>query len=134
MRVLKVDGEPTRFFVESASLQCVRPECNKLFSKFKRPELHVGFKCPACGLGTLDLRFHTVDIADNEGNGCCSCEYFQFTMGPRLSGMLPNERREGKCRCSHIQAARNFALDLALYVHDIEQHKDARGQREENQP
>lgn len=132
MRVLKIESEPTRFFVESNSLQCVG--CGKLFSKLKRPELHVSFKCPACGRGILDLRFHTVDIADNEGNGQCSCEFFEFTMRPKLAGMLPNERREGKCRCSHIAAARNFALDVALFAHDQEQHKNAKGQREENQP
>lgn len=134
MRVLKVEGEATRFHCESNSVQCVNPQCNKLFSKLSRAELHAGHKCPHCGIGTLDLRFHLVDIVEHEGNGSCSCEYFQFAMRPKLSGMLPAERAMGKCRCTHIKAVRDFALDLAIKLHDIEQHKDARGQREENQP
>lgn len=85
-------------------------------------------------VGTLDVRFHVCDIAAFTNNGQCGCEFFSFVHAPALSRMLPSEQGEGRCRCSHIDAARGFALDVALKAHEHVRYKDARGQREEAQP
>ena len=123
MRVIN-KGEPTVYFVESNSLECLdqarrvsmgAERYPHLFSRLKHPALRVGGPCPRCQ-GQLDVRFHTVDIGAYSGNGCCSCEFFQMSpeMQARVSRMSPAEQAMGRCRCSHIKAARDFALDVAL--------------------
>lgn len=139
LRVQAIPGEPTRFRVESNSLECLR--CHKLFSR-QRGNYHVGQQCPHCkasltndvvfnriltseaqvelAKAELDVRFHTVDISTYNRNGWCSCEYFEFSLATKLRGILPNQQAEGRYRCSHIDAARDFALDVALVVHKQE--------------
>ena len=185
LRVKAVDGEPTRFWVESNTLQCVNPQCAKQYSRLTRHQLiqgqkeptdklHIGDLCPACvrrhedwaescrivvhsdsytlapqekkdevalllkgrepKISTLDVRFHTVDIAAFHGNGQCGCEWFTMHHIPELNKLLPSEQAFGKHRCHHIRAAREFALDVALKVHEHERYANAGKQREEDQP
>jgi hypothetical protein len=146
-------------WVESNTLQCVVPECAKMYQRHRRPGLAIGGPCPACErrlrdgirsldpvivesflngtetadefvqrrpnlrmrqVGTLDVRFHVVDLAMFAPVGQCSCEHFQFSLQPRLVRMSPEERTAvaEAHRCSHIKAARDFALDLVVYHHE----------------
>jgi hypothetical protein len=120
LRVKPVPGEATRFWVESNTLQCVVPECAKQFNRKLRSDLGIGSLCPSCKAGKLDVRFHTVDLANYEPVGECSCEHFQFRLGPELSKMPPEQRAEKAAlmRCSHIREARDFAIDLTLKAHE----------------
>ena len=145
LRVMAIVGESTRFHVESNTLQCTDPQCGKMYNRRTRHRLvpgqahptdylHIGDPCPACGTGTLDVRFHVCDLESYNCNGGCSCEFFSFVHAPALSRMLPSEQGAGRCRCSHLEAARSFALDVALKAHEHDRYRDARGQREEAQP
>lgn len=127
MRVIPVPGEPTRYRVESNSLECTKRECGKLYTRRNRhllapgdrstsAYLFVGDPCPKCG-SRLDLRFHLVDIASFNRNGQCDCEYFSCGLGPKVAALLPEHQAEGRHRCAHIAAARDFALDLSLTAH-----------------
>ena len=115
LRVVPVAGEPTRFHVESVSLAC--SECNRLFSRLKCPGMADGDACPKCDNGVLRERWHMVDIAMNNCSGECSCEYFSFTLGPKVRALPADQQRLGRNRCSHIEAARNAALDITLRAH-----------------
>lgn len=144
LRVKAIESEPTRFHVESGTLTCVNPQCGATYNRRTRHRLvadqrqptdylHIGDKCPKCS-GYLDVRFMLVDIAANNLNGGCSCEFFSFVQGPALAKLLPSERAMGKCRCSHIEAARQFALDVALHANEHDRYAKAGRQREEDQP
>lgn len=124
LRVIKEDGSPTRFFVESNCLQCGNHQCVKLFNKYLKQGLHSGMKCPKCG-GMLDHRWHLVDIAEFNGNGFCGCEFFAFRQQPLLTRATPAEQGMGKWRCKHIVAARDFALDVALRAHRYDNKRKA---------
>ena len=130
VRVISVTGEPTVLHVESEHLQCVDPECSRLYPR-KNTALHVGSCCPKCG-ATLDVRFHRVDVENYNLNGECSCEWFGVEFRPKLRGMNPDEQAAGRCRCTHIIFARAFLLDMSLTSHKQKRYADARGQREEN--
>lgn len=126
MRVIPVSGEPTRFRCESASLECCA--CAATFSRLeaKHAALAVGSKCPkGCG-GTLDVRFHMVDVAWFHPVGRCSCEHWNFRLGPQV-GRMTRAQLEGltqqqarNLRCSHIEAARTAAIDIAIHSHERE--------------
>ncbi len=118
LRVIKIEGEATRFYVESQTLQCVNAQCSKLFNRRRRPDLWIGQACPKCDVGTLDVRFHVVDLSCFNLNGECSCEYFAFSLGPKVSRLQPVDQGAGAHRCSHIEAARGFALDVSLRAHE----------------
>lgn len=127
--VKAIPGEPTGFWVESNSLQCIK--CSRLYNKLQR-KLHVGGPCPHEGCdGTLDLRFHKVDIANWNQNGECSCEYFQIKLAPVLSRLPLPDQGAGLHRCHHIRAAREFALDVSLRAHERDRYAHAGRQREE---
>lgn len=143
LRVKAIPGEPTRFWVESWTLEC--PQCSAKFNRRTRHRLlaryedvphsgylYIGDPCPKCG-GELDCRFHVVDIANYNGVGECGCEYHQMKLGPELRKLSLAQRGGSgdKYRCSHVKAARDFALDVALAAHDFERHRRADGQREE---
>jgi hypothetical protein len=139
LRVKAIPGERTRFWVESGTLICV--QCSKTFNRRTRHRLmeggsetvylHIGDPCPKCN-GTLDVRFHVVDISEWNGNGSCGCEYFQISLAPKLSRMPLPEQGGGTMRCAHIRAARDFALDVAIKAHEFDRYRRAKGQREEN--
>lgn len=96
---------------------------------FRQP----GEQCPKCG-AALDNRWHKVDIARNDLNGECGCEHFQFTLRKELRKVSKEDRAMGLCRCAHIEAARDFAIDVAVATH--EQYRLAvngkKGQKEEH--
>lgn len=89
-------------------------------------------------IGTLDVRFHLCDIAANHGVGRCSCEYWEFGLAREVERMLPSELAvalaTGRKRCSHIEAARQFALDLSIQAHERDRYRLAGRQLEETQP
>ena len=87
-----------------------------------------------CVVGTLDVRFHSCDLSLYHGSGRCSCEYFEFALEPQVSRLPPDQQAEGKYRCQHLRAARDFCLDLSLKAHAMDRLKGARGQREDQQP
>lgn len=132
MRVYQVQGEPTRFHVESTSLEC--PGCKKLFPRtdLKNRSLRVGGQCPACGTGTLDIRFHLVDLACWRPVGQCSCEHFQFRLKQKVELVSPatlkamSHNEAEALRCSHIRAARDYALDLTVDQHERERNPSGR--------
>lgn len=123
LRVKPVPGEATRFWVEGNTIQCVVPECAAQFSRKRRSDLGIGSKCPKCGGGKLDVRFHTVDLSGFAPAGHCSCEHFEFNLQPKLCRMSPQERTQhaASLRCSHIGAARDFAMDLVVAAHEANQ-------------
>lgn len=53
---------------------------------------------------------HLVDIEENDFHGQCSCESFAFRMQP----LLDRGERGDHLRCSHLNAARMFLLDVLL--------------------
>lgn len=143
-------GEPTVFCVESNSLECINPECRApngerryltrrdnhwiyRKGKFILDKPRVGDGCPKCK-APLDLFFYSVDIAAFNCNGSCNCMYFTCDLGPKVSRASLEEQGAGKYRCSHIEAARDFALDVSLHSHERTRYAGARGQREERQP
>ncbi len=138
LRVLQVRGEPTRYYVESNSLVC-KKDGKHLFDTRKFQLLAVGGVCPKCATngekepGILAIRWHLVDLSPWQRNGECSCEWFDYSLRKRLRAMPEAEQAMGKARCSHIDAAREFALDLSLMRHDRERNAHT-NQREENQP
>jgi len=147
LTVKPVPGEPTCFMVESYTLQCqncnrlVRrfpvnmvwfSEKQKMLLKFvgvwikieavleklKQNRANVsGDQCPKCG-GVLEMRLHKVDIARFNCNGECGCEYFTTTLQKELRKLKPAEQALGLHRCSHIEAARDFAIDVAIAGHE----------------
>lgn len=153
MRVLPVKGEPTRYWVESNSLQC--SSCDTLFSRLepRHKSLSEGSPCPRClnpgprppsegprEPGQLRTRYHLVDIACYWPVGECSCEHFQYRLKAELAKMSPAElrtasqRRAAALRCSHIEAARNAALDVTVHAHERERLAAGRGRTEEDSP
>lgn len=133
LRVLPVHGEPTRYHVESRSLQCTKQPAKHVFKRQKRPELRIGSPCPKCG-APLDTHFYLVDLAGFNFNGQCGCPWFEHRLAVELATIPPAERGAGPKRCSHIEAARNFALDLTLKQHEKKRLEFASGQSEERQP
>lgn len=161
LRVWPVPNEPTRFRVESHALQCTT--CGKLYDRVQSEcmeftgrqrqllrkvgvwdKVHkyiesyggrykVGDLCPKCE-GTLDIYTWLVDIASYNLNGECDCHHFRCALEPTLRNQIGSEQGMGKFRCSHIDAARDFALDLSLKLHEHNRLKQADGRTEEDQP
>jgi len=140
MRVIQVQGEPTRYHVESTSLEC--PKCGKLFPRLSNPHnalLRVGDQCPKCAGGKLDVRFHLVDVAVFHPVGQCSCEHWSFSLGKKVRRMSPKElegltqQQARALRCTHIEAARTAAIDLTINQHE-RQRLGGNLRREEMQP
>lgn len=146
LHVKPVHGEPTCYEVESHHMQCTGPECRKLTARAPDPvwfnrrqqdflagvglwtraeralaKLREGWKsdgqCRRCG-AALEPRWHRVDVAALDLNGFCTCEYFECALGKAARQATKPERQAGKFRCSHIEAARDFALDLSLAAHE----------------
>jgi hypothetical protein len=122
VNVIPIPGEATRFWVESSSLECTDKACGKLFSRLKHTDMRAGDKCPKCG-AVLDIRYHLVDISAYWPIGRCTCEYYVFTLGPKVAKMQPSKLKSltqyeaQSLRCSHIEAARTAALDRTIHAH-----------------
>jgi hypothetical protein len=144
MRVYSVVGEPTRYHVESTSLQCAK--CNKTFGRHdpRFKYLVIGDECPSCfehlkgdeKCPTLDVRFHLVDLSEFRPIGRCTCEHFAFRLQAQLNKLSPSNLRAmtqgeaNKLRCTHIMAARELALDTTVEAHEQHRHEKAGRQRE----
>lgn len=126
--VIPINGEPTRFWVQSSSLVC--QSCEKTFSRLqsKNAKLIPGDPCPRCG-GKLKTRYHLVDIACFWPLGQCSCEHWSFRLKGEIEALPPSafgkltQREADKLRCSHIEAARTCALNIAIRSHELSQTK-----------
>lgn len=58
---------------------------------------------------------HVVDLASYGGVGSCTCEHFNYRL--RRVARQGTELNE-LCRCAHIEAAREVALDLTVAAHE----------------
>lgn len=143
MKVFKVKDKASWWWVESQSLECVK--CKKLFSRSETryADLLAGGACPkVCG-GTLDIRFHICGLAAMRPVGTCSCEGFTMSKRKHFGGKTPlqflrdmtqeqrdntTHRQRRELRCIHLDAAREAALELAVYAHDRETADDVEGQ------
>jgi len=150
MKVVPIHREPTRYWVESSSLEC--PRCGRLFSRTdpRWSSLEPSTACPRCsapapgghpgGVPTLKTRWHLVDIAVHWPVGQCACEAWQFTLKPRIERMSESElaaltqQRASDLRCPHIRAARAAALDLTVRSHEEERLRNGHGRTEEQAP
>jgi len=147
LTVKPIKGEPTCFLVESYTLRCIscsrllrRFPANMVWFSEKQKALlgfagvwtkvettleklkqnranTAGDQCPKCG-GVLEMRFHKVDIAGYNCNGECGCEYFAVTLQKQLRQAPKSEWNLGLHRCSHIEAARDFAIDVVVTSHE----------------
>lgn len=146
LQVKAIPGEPTCYYVESHHMQCTGKECNALtrrapsaiwFNRRQRDflatvgvwgrvdsmvkKLAEGWRsdgqCRRCG-AALEPRWHRVDIGAYHCNGQCGCEYFELALAKELRRLKPEQQAAGTHRCSHIEAARDFALDLSLRAHE----------------
>ena len=131
IRVIKDQDCPTRYFVESSSLECVK--CRHVVSRSKATAAD---PCAKCG-GKLDVIFRHVDMADLQPVGKCDCPDFDYHKRSKLERMRERERRglcfeeQDRWRCQHIRAARNFALNETVAAHEAERLRDAKGRRED---
>jgi len=140
VRIFPIEGEPTRFRVESTSLEC--PACAKLFPRLqpKNKDLRIGDQCPACGHGKLDARFHLTDIAVCYPVGRCECESWKYNLLKRIK-LVPKERlgelthtQIHGLRCSHLETAWTEYALRSVVAHEAERMAGAGHQTEENQP
>lgn len=146
LRVKSVISSPSQFYVEGDSLVCAGQGCGRVVRRLpaehvwfnKRQKLfltsigvlklvektqqiwqdvapHVdGERCVKCGR-PMEIRWHLVDITDEHGNGYCACEYFQFSLLPYVTKLTA---LSGDYRCRHIEAARDFALEMTIRAHN----------------
>jgi hypothetical protein len=108
------------------------PKCLARISKWRKRNKDPHGDEPA--LGVMRNNDRLVDIAGYSRNGSCSCPFFQCSEGMEkaLKVKTSVEQAMGQHRCQHIVAARSFALDVALRVHEVERYAvHAHGQREE---
>ena len=113
-------GESTRFDVSSNRWGCTN--CESRFLKLENPFMGEGMKCPDCKVGDIEERYHLVDLASHDLNGACSCEWFAFSIAPKVRLMQKGERLFRPKRCAHIDYARSFALNVLLKLHILEEH------------
>lgn len=139
LRVKPIPGEPTRYHVQSDTLQCSNPQCGKLarrvadptwFSarqlQFMRTVGIVGKVTKALAKlrtdkaltsadqcrscgAALEHRHHLVDLMDFNGSGSCSCEYFATSLGPELKKLTKSKQFESGLQCRHIEEAYRFS-------------------------
>lgn len=132
MKVSQVHGEPTRFCVESATLQCAK--CGRQFNRreTRYRSLQIDGDCPRpeCGAEeALRERHHLVDLACYHPVGQCSCEHFAMRLVKEVERLSPRElenlthNEQERLRCTHIAAARQYALNLTVAQHERERLK-----------
>ena len=113
-------GEPTRFDVSSNRFGC--SECDARFLKIENSFMEEGMRCPKCEKGKIEERYHLCDLASYFPAGACSCEWFAFSIAPKLKAMTPARRLLNPPRCVHLEYARTFALDVLLKLHQLEEN------------
>lgn len=144
LTVYPLQGSPTLYIVESSTAVC--SVCSRPYKRWRYgydlqtgthkiipiKNRRIGSRCPYRGgcSGRLDLGWHHVDIATYEGHGGCSCEKFRF-LEYELRKTPPRTWINGAYRCQHIDAARQFALDIGVIQHIRRQRRVyGHGQRE----
>lgn len=140
MRIFPIEGEPTRFRVESTSLEC--PACAKLFPRLqpKNKDLRIGDQCPACGHGKLDARFHLTDVAVCKPIGRCECESWRYNLLKWIKEIPPDKlgslthTQIHRLRCSHLETSWTEFGIRQCDKHEAERMAGAGHQTEENQP
>jgi DNA-directed RNA polymerase subunit RPC12/RpoP len=118
MHAKAIPGEPTRFHVSSNRYGCT--ECEARFLIIDNPFMAEGMACPKCGKGRVELRYCLVDIAALTMNGQCSCEWFSYSIQPKVKLMSKERRLSNPVRCAHISYARSFCLNILLKLHIME--------------
>ena len=129
MKVMQVQGEPTRFHVESATLECAK--CGRQFNRreTRYSRLAVDGDCPSpkCEAEeALRERWHLVDLACYAPVGQCSCEHWSMRLIKEVEKLSPiamarlTHNQQEALRCTHIAAARQYALNLTISQHERE--------------
>ncbi len=147
MTVFHVQGEPSVFNCESSSLECCKCGALFSRLKAQFSVLKVGDTCTKClkaaaaaaprsatqreivenvraAGSTLDARLHRVDISMYHPVGQCVCEHWNYRIGPQVARMSRAElegltqQQARALRCSHIEAARTAAIDVAIASHE----------------
>lgn len=140
MRIFPIENEPTRFRVESTSLECLA--CAKLFPRLqpKNRDLRIGDICPVCGQDKIDTRWHLTDIAVCWPVGRCECESWKYNLLKKIKvipadklGSLTHTQIHG-LRCSHLETAWTEYALRECANHEAERMTRANGRTEEDQP
>lgn len=130
MKVSQIQGEPTRFHVESATLECAK--CGKQFNRreTRYSRLPIDGDCPKCmAEESLRERHHLVDLACYHPVGQCSCEHFSMRLIKEVEKLSPigltrlTHNQQESLRCTHIAAARQYALNLTVGQYERERLK-----------
>lgn len=58
---------------------------------------------------------HVVDLLENDLNGECSCQHYQYRITPMIKQGIINPESE-KARCKHIRIARQLFYEIAIKV------------------
>ncbi len=154
MKVLHIAGEPTRFRVEGASLEC--GHCKRLFSRLKTAyaKLKPGDHCPVCeeekvvqavaeqagwahaatfnegpvdNVPRLGVRWHLVDIALWHPIGQCSCEGWMFHRKPEVEKLSPSELAGlSHLKAEKLRCAHIAAARTAALNITVKQHEHER--------
>lgn len=129
MTVAQIQGEPTRFHVESGTLYCAK--CKRQFNRRETRYrlLDEGDDCPhpECQAEeALRRRYHLVDVAAYHPVGQCACEHFSMRLVKEVEKLSPaalhrlTQGQQEDLRCTHIKAARQYALTLTIAQHERE--------------
>ena len=110
----QVPGELTRFYVESETLWCPACQHRHDAKAAARLRLDAGDVCGRGPLGyscagILERYFYTVDLADFNLHGSCTCPHFTGTLVKELEKDHPSTWINLQWRCKHIQAAASLA-------------------------
>jgi hypothetical protein len=76
------------------------------------------------------VNWYLVDLGEYNGNGSCGCQHFEFRLKPTLERNHEIDWTRTPMRCRHIEAARQFALDVILKSYGRQQMVNANGQKE----
>lgn len=92
-----------------------REKTNDAWTEYQTPwveETDVPFVYHVESRSNPEVGFHTVDLTQRGGQGCCTCRHFQIVANPnfrRHGRWIPYApQRHGVSECAHICAAREF--------------------------
>lgn len=64
--------------------------------------------------GSRSNIIHICKLADNQLNGSCSCEFFQFTLQPLIDSYGSKFVPDDQFRCKHLKQLREIILNTLL--------------------
>ncbi len=89
-----------------------REKTNDAWTEYQSPwveETDVPFVYRVESRSDPEFGFHTVDLTQRGGHGCCTCRHFQIVANPsyrRHGKHIPYApKRQGVSECAHIRAA-----------------------------